>query len=256
MSLRAQSQLFHIRNSVHHPRFVAHRGFTVDGPENSLQAFMAAGAKRFWAIETDVHMTLDGVLVCNHDSTIDAMYDGTGEISKMTWKEIQQYTMNSGNNVETFPAEQRKMPTFEQYLRICRYYGSVPFIELKTGVVEDVLEVVKKYDLEDFSVISTRKIPWLRRTRELSDRIYVHHILSNMETAQEIRDLGHSGLQLDYADVTLVPEADVQRLHELGLNVCIRCQDTEETAKYAIEIGMDYVPTNVIAKLNNDYEQE
>ncbi|GGD56808.1 glycerophosphodiester phosphodiesterase family protein [Paenibacillus nasutitermitis] len=250
MRIHSTNPLFNIRNSVHHPRFIAHRGFTVDGPENSFPAFTAAGAKRFWAIETDVHITLDGVLVCNHDSTIDKMYDGTGKISEMTWEDIQKYAINVGNHVETFPLDQRKMPTFEQYLRICRYYGSVPFIELKTtGIVNAVLEMVREYNMEDYSVISTTKLPMLKEVREITERLYIHHILSNMETAPELSELGNAGIQLDYADVSLVPESDVKHLHNLGLNVCIRSQDTEEGVKNAIKIGMDYIPTNTIYRL-------
>lgn len=250
MSVYPMNPLFTTRNSVHEPRLLAHRGYAVDGPENSLAAFIAAGSKRFWAIETDVWMTADEVLVCNHDATIDAMYDGTGSIREMTWQEILQYTINKGNHVEVLPLEQRKMATFEQYLRICRYYGSVPFIELKaTHIVKPVIEMVKAYNMEDYAVISTTSLPMLQEVRQLTTRLYIHHILSHMDNALALKELGHAGIQLDYADVSKVPESDVQQLHKLGLQVCIRCQDTEEGIKQAIEIGMDYVPTNTIHRL-------
>ncbi len=250
MKFRYSNSLFPIRNSVHHPRLLAHRGFTAYGPENSLPAFHAAGAKRFWAIETDVHVTADGVLVCNHDYTIDKMYDGTGKISEMTWEDIRKHSLDVGNHVAALSPEQRKMPTFEQYLRICRYYGSVPFIELKAdNIVRDVVEMVKEYNMEEYSVISAFSLPLLEEVRGMTDRLYIHHILSNMETASKLSELGNAGIQLDYADPFLVPESDIKHLHKLGLHVCIRCQDTEEGIRKAIEIGMDYVPTNTIDRL-------
>ena len=46
-------------------KLIAHRGYAVHAPQNSLEAFETAGRLGYWAIETDVHKTLDGVLVCN-----------------------------------------------------------------------------------------------------------------------------------------------------------------------------------------------
>ena len=57
-------------------KLIAHRGYAVHAPQNSLEAFEAAGKLGYWAIETDVHKTKDGVLVCNHDATVDHMFNG------------------------------------------------------------------------------------------------------------------------------------------------------------------------------------
>ena len=45
------------------PKLIAHRGLTNEAPENSNPAFRKAGENGFWAIETDVHKTKDGILV-------------------------------------------------------------------------------------------------------------------------------------------------------------------------------------------------
>ena len=41
------------------PIFMAHRGFTPVAPENSIVSFEAAAERGYWAIETDVHETLE-----------------------------------------------------------------------------------------------------------------------------------------------------------------------------------------------------
>ena len=56
------------------PLLLAHRGFTPVAPENSLVSFRAAAARGYWAIETDVHRTLDGILVCCHNFSLKKMY--------------------------------------------------------------------------------------------------------------------------------------------------------------------------------------
>lgn len=52
------------------PFVVAHRGYSATHPENSPQAFDAAIATGADLIETDVRLSRDGVLVCNHDRDV------------------------------------------------------------------------------------------------------------------------------------------------------------------------------------------
>ena len=48
---------------------VAHRGMSGIEKENTHAAFVAAGNRSHFGIETDVHVTLDGKFVCIHDDT-------------------------------------------------------------------------------------------------------------------------------------------------------------------------------------------
>ena len=50
--------------------FISHRGFTPLAPENSLPSFLYAGKFKQWAIETDLHLTKDGEVVCCHNDNI------------------------------------------------------------------------------------------------------------------------------------------------------------------------------------------
>src|SRR5690242_13566704 len=49
------------------PQCIAHRGYKAENPENTMQAFKAAVEKgRAHAIETDIHLTKDNVVVLSH----------------------------------------------------------------------------------------------------------------------------------------------------------------------------------------------
>ena len=48
---------------------VAHRGVSGLEMENTHAAFVAAGNRTYFGIETDGHRTLDGHFVCIHDDT-------------------------------------------------------------------------------------------------------------------------------------------------------------------------------------------
>ena len=47
---------------------VAHRGVSGLEKENTLAAFVAAGNRSYYGVETDVHRTADGKYVVIHDS--------------------------------------------------------------------------------------------------------------------------------------------------------------------------------------------
>lgn len=75
-----------------HPRPIAfaHRGGAVEFPENTPQAFEAALALGFRYLETDVHLTRDGVLVAFHDSRLDRVTDRSGAIADLSWDEVRK----------------------------------------------------------------------------------------------------------------------------------------------------------------------
>lgn len=52
------------------PQTVAHRGYKAKYPENSMAAFRGAADVGAHAIETDVHLSSDGVVVLSHVSPL------------------------------------------------------------------------------------------------------------------------------------------------------------------------------------------
>lgn len=71
------------------PAALAHRGFSRNGAENTVEAFRAARDLRYEWVETDVNTTADGVVLSFHDETLDRVTDGTGEVSSLTWEQIR-----------------------------------------------------------------------------------------------------------------------------------------------------------------------
>ena len=135
----------------------AHRGLCMDYPENTLLSFEAAAqSSDYDAIETDVQMTSDGVLVCMHDSAVDRTTDGTGEISSYTWAELQELRIDGGIGWNDRYAGQLTVPTLQDYLDICKEYGKTPYIELKnsnTTIADKVLQKLSDGNWEGRCVI-------------------------------------------------------------------------------------------------------
>jgi glycerophosphoryl diester phosphodiesterase len=66
----------------------AHQGGAREGPSSTLFAMRAAVAAGADALELDVHMTSDGVLVVCHDATVDRTTEGSGALSSMTFAAV------------------------------------------------------------------------------------------------------------------------------------------------------------------------
>lgn len=96
----------------------AHRGNTLQGiesnvPENSLAAIQQAIDLDIDMVELDVRMTSDGVLVLMHDASIDRTTNGSGSVSSLTYEELQQYRLLSGDGLSD-----ETIPTLEEALRM------------------------------------------------------------------------------------------------------------------------------------------
>lgn len=71
----------------------AHRGGAyhpeIEGLENTLAAFEHAVALGYRHLETDVHVTRDGVLLAFHDAVLDRVTDREGAIAELTLAEVR-----------------------------------------------------------------------------------------------------------------------------------------------------------------------
>ena len=142
-------------------RYVAHRGYHVQAPENTMPAFAAAGEAGYQFLESDVHFTKDGVAVLCHDSTINATARnadgskivGVKSIQFMTYKELLQYDFGIAAG-EAYRGT--RIPTFREWIAFCREADVTPYIELKscmmTEQVQTLMQLVEEAGMTDRAV--------------------------------------------------------------------------------------------------------
>lgn len=137
---------------------IAHRGFSGLYPENTMIAFKKAIEANCDGIETDVHMTKDGVLILCHDERVDRTTDGTGFIKDYTFENLRK--LDAGIKFgEEFNGE--KIPTLDELLVLAKDNNIQLNIEIKTGIViydgieKAVIDKVKEYGMENRIILSS-----------------------------------------------------------------------------------------------------
>ncbi|KAF9637815.1 Glycerophosphoryl diester phosphodiesterase [Lasiodiplodia theobromae] len=68
------------------PQTIAHRGYKAKFPENTMGAFKGAVEVGAHAIETDVHLTKDGVVVLNHDASLERCFGKKKKVIDCDWE--------------------------------------------------------------------------------------------------------------------------------------------------------------------------
>jgi glycerophosphoryl diester phosphodiesterase len=97
---------FAFLDEPHGPIAFAHRGGATHAGspdlENTMAAFRHAVGLGYRYLETDVHVTRDGVLLAFHDPVLDRVTDGTGELLSLSAEEVMRFRVGGRERVPTF----------------------------------------------------------------------------------------------------------------------------------------------------------
>ena len=107
---------------VPRPTILGHRGAAGEAPENTLESFRLGLAQGADIIESDVHVTRDGVPVLIHDEAVDRTTDGCGRVAELDWDELQRLDAGyrfSPDGGSSFPFRGRglRVPALEEAFR-------------------------------------------------------------------------------------------------------------------------------------------
>ena len=133
---------------------IAHRGFHVDMPENTVAAFRAAKEAGFEYFECDVRFTRDGVPVLVHDETVELHsldeegqeYAFSATIDSTDFEAIDDARLQG----VPFGLEEADIATFEEMIQLCAECDLRPFIHVKAGTkkqIQGLVDVVDSYGM-------------------------------------------------------------------------------------------------------------
>jgi glycerophosphoryl diester phosphodiesterase len=120
------------------PLIIAHRGQSLEVPENTTEAYRRAIELGVEMIEADVHISRDRKLVMMHDSTLDRTTDGHGPVSGLTSAELAE--LDAGRSFgEEFAGV--RIPTTEETIELARGAGIWMCFEVKGGTPAESEEI-------------------------------------------------------------------------------------------------------------------
>ena len=106
---------------------IAHRGLSGLETENTECAFVAAGNRSYYGIETDVHFTKDGKYVISHDGNLSRVFGKNIEIKDYLYEDLRKVRkIEKGDN-----GQRSERPCNGRVLRGSgnglRHRGRIPF---------------------------------------------------------------------------------------------------------------------------------
>ena len=226
-------------NSGSGSKYILHRGASLEAPENTLPAFEIA-AKTGGYIETDVQKTKDGVFVLCHDTNLKRMCGVDKKISDITYKELQQYPVISGNNADRYP--NNYIPTLQQYLDVCSRYGAVPVIEIKWNMQDD--EIVKFNKMLHSSkkppIIISFRVESLKKLRLINNTVSIQYIMRGGATEEAIATCEEYKFDISVG-YTKLSKGSIDKLHGKGIKVATwEIVDDRLIGLYE-SFGVDYI---------------
>lgn len=225
---------------------VAHRGLSGIEKENTNAAFIAAGNRSYFGIETDVHKTVDGKFVTIHDDTT-----GRVAIDDMVVENSTFDTLRRINLTDTDGSKGREdlhIPTLLEYIGTCKRYDKIAVLELKNEFEKDEIKAICD---EIESVGYLEKVIFISfafnnlvKLREWHPEQPAQFLSSKYEENYPAM-LQEHGFDLDILYTELNKER-IDDLHAHGVKVnCWTCDD-KDFAEKLCEYGIDYITSNIL----------
>jgi glycerophosphoryl diester phosphodiesterase len=152
---------------VPHPYFdlprpisIAHRGCAGEAPENTIPAFERALAQGAGALESDLHLTRDGVPVLVHDAIVDRVTNASGSVADFSLDALQRLDAGfhfSPDGGRTHPYRNRgaRIPSLEEaFLQFPEARFNLEFKLPRSRLIAATLELVAKYRRESITLLT------------------------------------------------------------------------------------------------------
>lgn len=236
------------------PLIVAHRGASKRAPENTIEAFKLAYRKRADAVEIDIRLTKDNVIVCHHDRSTKRMTGKDFNIDEVNFNQIENLAVGHGFKRVFSDA---KIPRLEKILTKVSKRRKL-FIEIKTG--QEILPHLKS--LIDNSHVKNKNLtvisfnadvlkefkilfPEIRTLLliNLKGSKYVENNLVNFDKILfDLKEINANGISCKgNSSVT----ADlVNKMHDHGYELHVWTIDAKENAVKFKNIGVNSITTN------------
>lgn len=243
-----------IKFDKNNTKVIAHRGLSGLETENTNSAFVAAGNRTYFGIETDIHITADEKFIVIHDKETSRVCDVNVNVEETNYDELRKLRVNNicKYDVDGICKNDERgdllLPNLAEYIGICRKYEKKSILELKGrfqpkhlqklvdelgsfGYIDNVVFI--SFDLD--TIIDLRKIMPDAQIQYLVE-IYSPEILGIMNKYN---------FDLDIYYRTLTKKI-IDEVHQNGHIVNCWTVDDKDTAIQLSQWGIDYITSNIL----------
>ncbi len=228
------------------PLMIAHRGASGLEPENTHAAFIAAGNRSYYGIETDIHKTADGHYVIMHDPSTLRMTGDDLIIANATYQTLRGMQIKEKSGIKG--RTDLRIPNLEEYLGLCKYYEKAAVLELKDEFtaedIDEICSVVESFDYMPQTVFISFKFHNLVLLRQRNPQQAAQFLIREFEDDLIGRLVEHK-LDLDIKHTALTAE-NVKACHDAGIKVNCWTVDDPADAERLIGYGVDFITTNIL----------
>ena len=226
------------------PIAFAHRGGASEAPENTMPAFQNAIDLGFTYLETDVHVTADGVVVAFHDDDLQRTCGRPGHISQLAWQDVAAARVDGREPIPRLEELLTTWPTARINID-CK----------EEAALEPLAVLVERLDVLDRVLIGSFSSGRLKRARRrLGPALCTS--TGSLDTALQLVRLPRAGpmavqVPVRHWILPIVTGGFLRRAHADGLSVHVWTIDDAAEMRRLLDLGVDGIMTDRPAVLRD-----
>ena len=227
-------------------QMIAHRGVSGLERENTCAAFVLAGVKSFYGIETDVHITADGKVIVYHDDNLKRLTGLDMVIEETTFEELRKIRLKDTDSITE--RNDLFLPTLEEYISICRKYDKQSILELKNVMpkekVWEIVETIKEmgwYERTTFISFKAENLLALREKYADTDAQF----LRGNPTEEHYQFMIDNRFDADLKWDVITKEV-IDRLHKAGRKVNCWVVNDAKISEDLKNMGVDQITSDIV----------
>ena len=220
-----------------------------------MQAFRGAVDLGYRYLETDLHVTADGVLVCIHDDTVDRTTDGAGQVADYTFDDLARLDAgfrHRGRDGHSFRGSGVAVPSLEEVAT------SLPdvrlIVDMKVdGLADELAAFIDRHDLAKRIIVGSFSDDRIAKFTDVTEGKVPTSTgptaaRSWMLTSRVDRGAGGtaSALQLptQMRGLRVVDEKLIETAHAKGLQVHVWTVNDSHEMGQLLDMGVDGIVTD------------
>lgn len=228
------------------PRVLAHRGLALDAPENTLLSFARAVALGVEIVETDVHVSHDGVAVIAHDADLQRVAGRNVRVDQLSMAELRRVSLGHGQGfcsladaLDAFPDTR-----FNIDVKIGGAVAPTAAAVLEAGATPRVLLTSFDEKRRAQAVAAVPGVATSASSRRMAQALSGVTLRNGALVRRALAGMDAIQVPEKYGAVTVVTDRMITAAHALGVEVHVWTVNEPETMRRLLALGVDGIVTD------------